>query len=58
MHQILKFFCQDIIYQNTVKMILDWFKEYVLTPKLVTDYLSLTYITGHNIDGNPKTRIN
>ena len=39
-------------------MILDWFKGYVLTPKLVTDYLSLTYITRHNIDGNPKTRIN
>ena len=58
MHQILKFFCQDIIYQNTVKMILDWFKGYVLTPKLLIDYLRLTYITGHNSDGNPKTRIN
>ena len=41
-----------------VKMILDWFKGYVLTPKLLTDYLRLTYITGHNSDGNPKTRIN
>ena len=39
-------------------MILDWFKGYVLTPKLLTDYPCLTYITGHNSDGNPKTRIN